>query len=89
MLLLLLLLIVGLLMYLLLNRPEQGKLAEVGRILFGVSLLVVLWPMAATRLSGDFPSLGGNPNVLWIAIIIVVVLVLVLVGRRYLPPPKS
>ena len=37
-----LMMIVGLLMYVLTNRPESGKVAEIGRIMFACGLLALL-----------------------------------------------
>ena len=49
MLIALLVCIVGLLLFLLLNAPEMSKLAEAGKIMFGVGLFIVLWPVASER----------------------------------------
>lgn len=37
--------LIGLLIYLLVNRPESAKIAEVGRIMFAFGLLVLMFGM--------------------------------------------
>lgn len=85
MLLALVMCIVGLLMYLLLNSPSHSKAAEVGRIMFGVALLVLLWPIAGERLS-LLPALPTGSNaLLWpvlVAAIAIVLVVLLIVRSR-------
>lgn len=79
--------IIGCLLYLLLNQPEYSKLAELGRIMFAIGLLVVLRSMGAAAAS----TLVVSNNVVEAAVVLLIVLAVVIcitVRRRQLRGTK-